>query len=590
MFDFHEVEKVFLDEPLFSKASFNVGPGERCALVGRNGTGKTTLFKLITKEEEPDRGTIVVPKGYTFGYLKQHMGFTQPTLLEEAKLGLRPEDRDAVYKVEKLLFGLGFKKEDMDRPLSAFSGGFHLRINLAKVLVAEPDCLLLDEPTNFLDILAIRFLTGFLQEWPKECVIISHDREFLDRTCTHTLGVHRQKIYKIEGGTQKLFSLILEEEERHEKTRQSLEKKKAHAEKFIERFGAKATKAAQAESRKKMIAKMPVLEQLAHLYHLDFHFNFKSFPGQKMLQADHLQFAYGEKPLIHDISLEIEKNERIAVIGKNGEGKSTLLRLLIGELTPDKGVVKRSENTVIGYFGQSNIDRLDAKMTVEEEISQSNPGLNRTQVRAICGQMCFPGDAALKKISQLSGGERSRVLLGKILATPCNLIFLDEPTNHLDIESVEALLEAIENFSGSVVMITHSELILNRIPFTKLVVCRPGKQELFLGSYEEFLAKKGWEEEEKEKGGSKKPSSYHEEKKQQAQENIKTGQIKKRIEAVEKRLMDLEKEIEKESQELVVATEKKDNAAIISLSKSLAEKNKENESLYAELEHLYMEG
>jgi ATP-binding cassette, subfamily F, member 3 len=587
MFEFQDVDKTFQEEPLFSKATFGIGTGERCAIVGRNGTGKTTLFKLITKEEKPDAGTITIPKGYTFGYLKQHMGFTKETVIEEAQLGLRPEESDALYKVEKILFGLGFKEEDLNKPLSAFSGGFHLRINLAKVLVAEPDCLLLDEPTNFLDILAIRFLTKFLQNWDKECLIISHDRDFLDNTCTHTLGVHRQKIYKVEGGTQKLFSLILEEEERYEKTRQNLEKKRAHAEKFVERFGAKASKATQAESRKKMIAKMPVLEKLAHLYHLNFSFNFKTFPGQKMLQADHLGFSYESKPLIHDVSLEIEREERIAFIGKNGEGKSTLLRLLVGELKPISGHIKRSDNTVIGYFGQSNIERLDPKMTIEEEISEANPALNRTQVRAICGQMCFPGDAALKKISQLSGGERSRVLLGKILSKPCNLILLDEPTNHLDIESVEALLEALEDFPGSVVMITHSELILTRIAFKKLIVCRPGRQELFLGSYEDFLEKDGWAEEEKKEVKEKKPSAYHDDKKQQGEQNLKAGKIKKDIAILEKQIEGAEKAIEEMTDALAIATQQKESDLVVRLSKDLQDKIKECEELYERFYQLH---
>jgi ATP-binding cassette subfamily F protein 3 len=322
----------------------------------------------------------------------------------------------------------------------------------------------------------------------------------------------------------------------------------------VKRFGAKASKATQAESRKKMIAKMPVLEKLAHLYQLDFQFNFKAFPGQKMAQMDHLDFSYTLEPFIQDFSLSIEREERIAIIGKNGEGKSTLLRLLYGDLKPSAGMIKRSENAVIGYFGQSNIDRLDPTLSVEEEISQANPILNLTQVRAICGQMCFSGDAALKKISQLSGGERSRVLLGKILAIPCNLILLDEPTNHLDIESVEALLEAIENFPGTVVMITHSELILERIPFTKLIVCRPGKQELFLGSYEEFLSKNGWGEEEKKEGSSKNASAYHVDKKQKSERNLQTGKIKRDIEQLEARLAELEQAMDSQDYTTLMAT------------------------------------
>lgn len=569
MLDFQEVDKSYQGEPLFKKASFGIGKKEKCALVGRNGTGKTTLFRLITREEEPDAGYITYPRGYTFGYLKQHMRFTKEILIDEAQLGLKPDERDNLYKVERILFGLGFTKEDLERPLSAFSGGFHLRVHLAKVLVSEPDCLLLDEPTNFLDIIAIRFLTRFLQSWQKECLIISHDREFLDAVCTHTLGIHRQKVYKVEGGTEKLFTKILEEEQQHERTRGNLEKKRAHAEAFIERFGAKASKASQAQSRAKMVAKMPVLEELSRLYNLNFDFNYIPFPGQKMLQAEDFEFSFGSKPLIDDFSMTIEKKERIAVIGKNGEGKTTLLRLLEGELKPNSGSRKVSENTVIGYFGQSNIDRLNAQHTIEEEIEQANTRLNRTQVRAICGQMCFPGDSAEKKISQLSGGERSRVLLGKILARPCNLILLDEPTNHLDIESVEALLEALENFPGAVVMITHSELILDRLTFTKLVVCRPGRQDIFLGSYEEFLSKIGWKEEESQ-APVKKNSNYEEEKRKKAEETAKVSQIKKEAEMHQRKVKELEEAIAKDTEALALAAQTKDSRLIIALSKNIA--------------------
>ncbi len=483
------------DELLFEKASFSLQPKERCALVGRNGSGKSSLFRLLIGKETPDSGTIARRKNYTIGMLDQHIVFTKKTLLEEAALGLRPEEKDCLYKAETILFGLGFKDEDMDRHPHEFSGGYHLRIHLAKVLVAEPNCLLLDEPTNYLDITSIRWFTKFLSAWPGEFIVISHDREFLDSISTHTMGIHRQKIHKIKGNTIAFYEQIMQQEEIHEKTRQNLEKKREHLQGFIDRFGAKASKATQAQSKQKMLSRIPVLENLKNLYHLDFSFNEAFFPGKKMLEAHKLSFSYRPQPgrhLIERLTLEVEKGERIAIIGKNGRGKSTILRLLAGDLPPNEGTVKLSENTKIGYFGQTNIDRLHPKNTIEEEIAAANPALNRTQIKGICGLMMFSGDKSNKLNSVLSGGEKSRVLLGKIIAAPCNLLLLDEPTHHLDMESIEALIDAIEDFSGSVIMVTHSELILKRMMLHKIIICHEDRQELHLGTYEEFLEKGGW--------------------------------------------------------------------------------------------------
>ena len=271
-------------------------------------------------------------------------------------------------------------------------------------------------------------------------------------------------------------------------------KRNVRIQSFVDRFGAKASKAAQAESKRKMIERIPVLEQLKAIYQLDFHFNEAPFNAKKMLEASHVNFAYNpnEGPtIVENLSLDVEKGERIAIIG-NGRGKSTLLKLLAKELTPLDGLVKHSENLHIGYLGQTNISRLHPQNSVEDEVSASNPTLNRTQVKAICGMMMFSGDMASKPTSMLSGGEKSRVLLGKILATPCNLLLLDEPTHHLDMESIEALIDALEDFEGAVIIVTHSELILNRLELNKIVICHEGNQDLFLGDYEEFLAKGGW--------------------------------------------------------------------------------------------------
>ena len=363
-------------ETLFDDACFSLQPKERCALVGRNGSGKSSLFRQLTGQETPDKGTIAKRKNYIIGTLNQHIVFTRPTLIEEAALGLRPNEQDCIYKAETILFGLGFKDEDLDRSPEEFSGGYQLRLHLAKVLVGEPDCLLLDEPTNYLDITSIRWFTKFLHEWSGEFILISHDREFLDSVSTHTMGIHRQKISKVQGTTISFYEQIMQQEEIYEKTRQNLEKKREHLQGFIDRFGAKASKATQAQSKQKMLSRIPVLENLKNLFHLDFEFNEANFPGKKMLEAQAVSFSYdptSDQPLIENFSLEVEKGDRIAIIGKNGRGKSTLLRLLAGELDPISGTTKRSDNLSIGYFGQTNIDRLHPKHTIEEEIASANP-------------------------------------------------------------------------------------------------------------------------------------------------------------------------------------------------------------------------
>lgn len=418
MIQFDQVDLSFSGEPLFEKVSFTLQSSERCGFVGRNGSGKSTLLKLIVGEIEPDRGTISIPKNYKIGYLQQHIQFTQPTLLDEAALGLPEGEKEHLYKAEKILFGLGFNESDLEKSPAEFSGGYHLRLHLAKVIIAQPDCLLLDEPTNYLDILSIRWLEGFLKTWRGEFLLISHDREFMDSVSTHTMGLHRGKVKKIRGSTIDFFGQILLEEEIHEKTRIKIEKKQAHAIRFVERFGAKATKAAQAQSRLKMIEREPILEKLNAISQLSFHFREASFPGKKMLEATEFRFSYTEDPLIHDCSLTIEKGQRIGIIGKNGRGKSTLLRLIAGDLTPQSGSRQISENTKIGYFGQTHIQRLKTDLTIEDEISLSNPLLNRTEIKSIAGLMMFSGDSSAKKISVLSGEKKVACCLGKSSPTP----------------------------------------------------------------------------------------------------------------------------------------------------------------------------
>lgn len=480
-------------ELLFCGVSFTLQRGEHCSLVGRNGTGKSTLLRLLSGQEHADSGHITMPKGYKLGFLQQHIDFSQTTLLAEAMLGLPSSQRECRYLAERVLSGLGFSIGELEKPPKEFSGGYQLRLHLAKVLLSDPDCLLLDEPTNYLDIVSLRWLRRFLQEWPGEFILISHDREFLDSVSTHTMGIHRKQVRKIAGSTDDYFMQILQDEEVYEKTRVNIERKKVHAEKFIERFGAKATKAAQAASRQKMVARLPTLEKLKDLYNLDFQFNTAPFFGRKMAEMAAVSFSYQPAmPLISQLSLTLERGERLAIVGKNGRGKSTILRLLAQDLSPQGGDITYGDNVLVGYFGQTNVDRLNPTLTVEEEIATANASLGYTAIRGICGLMMFNGDSAKKPVNVLSGGERSRVLLGKIIAKPCNLLLLDEPTHHLDIESIEALIDALEDFSGGIVLVTHSELILQRLLFDKILVCHHARQELFLGDYAAFLEKDGW--------------------------------------------------------------------------------------------------
>jgi ATP-binding cassette subfamily F protein 3 len=496
------------------------------------------------------------------------------------------------YKAERILFGLGFTAEDMERAPAEFSGGFQIRLNLAKVLVNEPNLLLLDEPTNYLDIISIRWITRFLREWPNELILISHDRDFMDGVTTHTAILHRGKLRKIPGGTEKLYAQILVEEEIHEKTRLNQEKKIQKEMAFVDRFRAQATKASAVQSRLKRLEKMPSLEKLAQLEHLDFSFRERPFEADRMMEMRGLSFHYGKSPpLLENLSFPIKAGDRIAVIGKNGKGKSTLLRLLAGELLPSRGEIYRHPLAEIGYFGQTNIDRLHASLRIDEEITSANPELGLTAVLSICGTMMFSGDDAKKKISVLSGGEKSRVLLGKILATPCNLLLLDEPTNHLDMESIEALLDSLEEFSGAVVIVTHSEMILNDL-VKKLVVFRRGGAEFFPGTYEEFLDKWGWDEEEegkskKEKDKSVPGLSKKELRKLRAEQSAERtrvlGPLKKEMENLEADISSWEKALAETKAAMETASESQDRKKLTDLGWQIQDLQEKIEKAFGRL-------
>lgn len=428
MISIENLSKSYGDRVLFDGVSFKINAKERVGLVGRNGHGKSTLFRIIVGEEGYDAGAITMPKGYRIGHVEQLIRFTEPTVLAEGMKGLMPAEKDHHWKVEKILAGLGFSDGDMVRSPHDFSGGFQVRLNLAKVLVSEPDLLLLDEPTNYLDITSIRWIENFLLTWPHELMLITHDRGFMDKLVTHTVGLHRKKARKIVGNTAKYYEQIAQDEEIYEKTRLNDERREKEIRLFISRFRAKARLANMVQSRIKTLAKMEKRDKLEEVKGLDFSFRTKPFKAKQVLSVEDLSFAWGAgRPLFEALRFSILAGERICVVGKNGKGKTTLLKVLAGNLTPATGKITYNPQVEVGVFEQTNIQRLVDSRTVEEEILYAQPDVDRQKARNICGAMMFEGDSALKKIGVLSGGEKSRVMLGQLLVTPVNLLMLDEP-------------------------------------------------------------------------------------------------------------------------------------------------------------------
>jgi ATP-binding cassette, subfamily F, member 3 len=577
----NQLSKSYFARELFTDVTLQMNARDRLGLVGRNGHGKSTLFKLILRQEEPDSGEITIPRNYRIGHLDQHLHFTQPTILEEAALGLPEEESHSIYKAEAILFGLGFSHGDLEKAPREFSGGFQIRINLAKLLLSEPNLLLLDEPTNYLDITSVRWIARFLANFNGELILISHDRDFMDRVTTHTAVIHRQKIRKFEGGTAKAYAQIVLQDEIHEKTRANEERQRAHAEAFITRFRAQASKAKIVQSRIKMLERLPKLDGLADIESLDFEFRHAAFAAKRLLEARNISFGYtADNLLFRHINLTLNARDRFGVIGNNGKGKSTLLNVLSGGLKPLAGELRAHPDMKLGYFGQTNIQRLNPKLTVEQEIEQTNPALTRTQVRNICGTMMFGGDLALKKVSVLSGGEKSRTLLGKILAHPSNLLLLDEPNNHLDMESIDALIESLQDFAGALLIVTHNERILRALA-TKLIVFHRGRVDVFPTGYDEFLERIGWEDENDGNGAQKKPTlrnNYNEKK-----ERVKAERREKaRIEKLEAQIMKSENEFKKYNEQLVIEANRNNLAQINDLSKKISQVKQEIEDLYRE--------
>lgn len=590
MIQINNLTKSYGTRVLFENLNLKLGAGQKIGFVGRNGSGKSTLFKIILGEESYDEGEIIIPKNYRIGTLRQHLHFTHKTVREECASVLTGDAEHEVYRVEKILFGLGFTQEDLDRDPLSFSGGYQIRLNLVKLLVTEPNLLLLDEPTNYLDIVSLRWLGSFIRTFEGEVILITHDRDFMDSVTTHTMGLRRRNVSMIKGSTHKYYAFMAQEDEIYEKTKINHDKKREELIDFIARNKARASTAVMAQSKAKELEKMGVMESLQSEKDLAFSFSYRPTPAKIIMQAKNLSFGYKEdEPLFQNLSFTLETKKCLAIIGKNGKGKSTLLNTLAGVLTP-QGEITFHPSTAIAHFGQTNIDRLDKNRTISEEIQSADNTLPNVRVRSICGTMMFSGDDADKKINILSGGERSRVMLGKIIATPANLLFLDEPTNHLDMQSIDSLADAIKRFEGSVVIVTHSEMLLRSLA-DQLIIFRESGAEFFDGGYETFLEKIGWDEEitDAPKPAKTAQSLNKKEQKQQRAELIQErsrllNPLKKEIDHCESTIMKLEDKLKEAHTLLIAYSEQGESYKLQELSKAISADEKTIEELFERLE------
>jgi ATP-binding cassette, subfamily F, member 3 len=595
------LSKSYGPQLLFDDISFKINRKERVGLVGRNGHGKTTLFRLLAGLESPDSGQVYIPKKYRLGYVEQEPRFTEATILGEAAKGLSPAEAERTWRVEKVLAGLGFDSQEFTRHPSELSSGFQVRLNLAKVLLSDFDMLLLDEPNNYLDITSIRWLSRFLVRWPGEFMLITHDRSFMDGVVTHILGLHRKKARKIVGDTGKYYAQIAQDEETYEKTRINDERKRKEIELFISQFRAKARLVGLVQSRIKTLAKMEKREKLEKIPTLDFSFKEKHFHGKYVMNIHDLSFSYDSaRPLIGDFNIGIGASDRVCVIGKNGKGKTTLLKLMAGVLKPQDGDISSPLAVSPGYFEQSNVAGLSDANTVLEEIGTADPEGDPRRARLICGAMMFEGDEALKKISVLSGGEKSRVVLGKLIATPLNLLLLDEPTNHLDMESSDALLAAIDSFEGAVVIVTHNEMFLHALA-QRLVVFQGGGIMVYEGDYQRFLEKVGWQEEKelpreaarKQDKPGKEGSNLKDLRKLRSAILMERAKVLKPLKmktaGIEASLEIKERELEHMNQAIIEAGRGKKGQEIVEISKTMHRLKEDIDILYRQLEALTAE-
>jgi ATP-binding cassette subfamily F protein 3 len=524
-----ELTKSFGDRTLLDGVTWQIDDGDRVGLCGPNGAGKTTLLKMLAGMDEPDSGAIIKPSALTIGYLPQDgLAHSGRTVFDEASSAFQPlldmkaemheiehrladpavpeQEHEAILsryaelqdrfrladgysmdlRIASVLRGLGFSADDAARPCETFSGGWQMRIALAKLLLGRPNLLLLDEPTNHLDLEARNWLEEYLAEYPYAVILVSHDRYFLDAVVTRITDLNLRTLTDYVGNYTKYVEQRDAMLERLRQAKREQDEEVARVKLFIDRFRYKATKAAQVQSRIKMLEKVVPIEVPPERKRIHFTFPACAKSGRTVLEIKHAHKAYGPLTVFKDVTLHIERGDRIALVGPNGAGKSTLMRMLSGEEAPDAGTRTVGHQVVMEYFAQDEAVRLNPSLTVYETLASGSPTDMVPAIRNILGGFLFSGDDVYKKAAVLSGGERTRLAVARMLLRPSNTLLLDEPTNHLDLDSKDVLLDALEDYGGTLVMVSHDRYFVERLA-TKIIEIGHGAAIVYPGTYSEFL-------------------------------------------------------------------------------------------------------
>ncbi len=608
MISINKLSVNFTGDFLFKDVSFVVGDRDRIGLVGKNGAGKSTLLKIIHKELQPESGEIVISAGHRTGYLPQEIHCNYTTTIWEETMTAFVEQRNIERKIgsvtqslsdrtdyesdeyaklaqqlsdlndrfhhlggatmegdaEKVLLGLGFRKTDFSRPMMEFSTGWQMRVNLAKILLQQPEIILLDEPTNHLDIESIQWLEDYLASYDGALILVSHDRAFLDRVTNRTVEITFGNIQDYKCSYSTYVQQRLERIEAQQNAYENQQKEIAQIEKFIERFRYKATKAKQVQSRLKLLDKMDKIEvDEIDNSHISFRFPPAPHSGRVTVNAENATIGYGDLEVLKNIDFHLERGEKVAFVGRNGEGKSTMVKAIVGELQPMSGTVQLGHQVVIGYYAQNQAMLLNPNKTVFETIDEIAVGDIRPKIRTILGSFLFDTEDTEKKVAVLSGGEKSRLALAKLLLSPFNLLILDEPTNHLDMQSKDVLKNALLQYEGSMILVSHDRDFLQGLS-TKVFEFRDHKIKTYLGDVYDFLEKK-------------KVDSFHA---LQAQDTLQKGDAVQQKVSTNKQNWEKKKERE--------AIDRKKNNQVKRLEDEIAELNKQKaeiESKLADPEH-----